>query len=370
MRFSSALLFLAAARFATGAALSIPNQLAGPGQMIRTAVSLASEGRAVSGIQFDIEWDQGIDAQAAVGRLVGESSKILYSALPADHAIRYLIAGINQNALPDGDLLQLFLVVGAGAQPGSAQVRITHAVATSPEGDSVPLRSASATIQIQGGAVAPTIDSQAILNSASLLPGPVSPGEIVTLLGSMGTDSMLFNGIKAPILYAGSNQVNAIVPFGLDPSAPVSLELRTRGQSLATVLLPAAVAAPAIFTQIATGAGPGAILNEDFTPNSFSNPAAPDSIVMLYGTGFGTLAPSALDGQIATGAASTTLPVLATIGGIPSEVTYAGAAPGLVSGVVQINVRIPRDLRASPFTPISLRIGSAVTPPGVTVSIQ
>jgi uncharacterized protein (TIGR03437 family) len=33
------------------------------------------------------------------------------------------------------------------------------------------------------------------------------------------------------------------------------------------------------------------------------------------------------------------------VGGINAEVLYAGAAPGLVSGVFQLNVRLPPSLR-------------------------
>ena len=62
--------------------------------------------------------------------------------------------------------------------------------------------------------------------------------------------------------------------------------------------------------------------------------------------------------------------VSAIIGDIPAEVVYAGAAPGLVAGVTQINVRVPVGLPSNAFTPITLRIGSVATPPGTTVSIR
>ncbi len=129
-------------------------------------------------------------------------------------------------------------------------------------------------------------------------------------------------------------------------------------------------AAPAIFTVSGNGTGPGAILNEDYTVNSFSNPAAPGSVILVYATGFGPLSPPAADGEIATAAAPTTLTVSARIAGIPSEVTYAGAAPGLIAGVVQINVRIPKGAGPNPAAPILLSAGSAATPAGVTVALQ
>ena len=87
------------------------------------------------------------------------------------------------------------------------------------------------------------------------MPGPVSPGEI-TLLGNLPTTQplLLFNGIQAFILYAGWNQVNAIVPFGLAFDAPANLEVRT-GNGSATLPVAVAPVAPAIFTQSSAGNG-------------------------------------------------------------------------------------------------------------------
>jgi uncharacterized protein (TIGR03437 family) len=209
-----------------------------------------------------------------------------------------------------------------------------------------------------------------VLNAASLVAGPVSPGEIVTLLGNLPNTQplVLFNGIPAPVLYAGLNQVNAIVPFGLATDAPANLEVRTGGGS-ATLSVPVAPVTPAIFAQGNAGMGQGAILNQDFTTNSANNPATRGSIVILYGTGFGMLDPQTADGQIAVGAAPTRRVVTASIAGAAAEVTYAGAAPGLIAGVVQVNVRVPDGVAPNLAAPILLTIGQAVMP-SVTVAIR
>ena len=93
------------------------------------------------------------------------------------------------------------------------------------------------------------------------------------------------------------------------------------------------------------------------------------TIVILYGTGFGLLDPQLADGKIADRAAVTRLGVTASIGGISAEVTYAGAAPGLIAGVVQVNLRVPDGVAPNLAAPISLTIGQAVTP-SVTVAIR
>jgi uncharacterized protein (TIGR03437 family) len=61
------------------------------------------------------------------------------------------------------------------------------------------------------------------------------------------------------------------------------------------------------------------------------------------------------------------LPVSVTIGGHALEVGYAGAAPGMVSGVLQVTVRLPTDIEPIvpqagvpiPFFPVDLRVGNA-----------
>jgi uncharacterized protein (TIGR03437 family) len=91
---------------------------------------------------------------------------------------------------------------------------------------------------------------------------------------------------------------------------------------------------------------------------------------MIYGTGFGTLNPLPADGQIEPVPATTTSAVTATIGGIAAEVLYAGAAPGLIAGVEQINVRVPAEVTPAGAVPVSLQIGSFTTSSGVTVAVQ
>jgi uncharacterized protein (TIGR03437 family) len=179
---------------------------------------------------------------------------------------------------------------------------------------------------------------------------------------------VLFGGVPAPILYAGLNQVNAVVPFGLPPDSLADLEVRTSTGS-ASLPVPVVPVTPAVFALGTAGTGQGAILNQDMTANSPDHPASPGSIVVLYGTGFGLLDPQPADGQVAGGVAATRLVVTASIAGIAAEVTYAGAAPGLIAGVVQVNLRVPDAVAPSLAAPVTLTIGHVATP-GVTVAIR
>lgn len=353
--------------------LSLSNQTAVPGQLLVSSLAFSSQGQAVSGLQFDLNSDAALTFTVLPDVQIGSAAKVLYSAALSNGIFRVLIVGMNQTTIGDGGLLRLLIAVDPNASPGTAQLRISNAIATDPGGGAVAVSATAATVQILAGSAGQSFPAVSLVNAASLQPGPISPGEIVAIFGGAGlsaTSSVQIGGASAPLLYVGPGQVNAIVPLGLDTSTDASLELLTPLWSMGPISLPTAAVSPALFTQAANGTGPGAILNQDYSLNSFSNPAPAGSIIMLYGTGFGPLVPPAADGQTATGPAQTAMSVTASIGGIPAEVLYAGAAPGLIAGVVQINVQIPQNAPSSPAAPVSLGVGSAVTPAGVTVAIR
>ena len=364
--------FLLLCTSASAAVLSLQDQAGGAGQTVVAAVSFSSEGQAIGGLQFDLEWDAALDVRITAGTRTRASSKLLYTASTGPRGTRCLFIGSNRDTLGDGDLLSVFVVIAPDAPAGTAMVRFTNAVATSPDGTPVVLRSQPASVRVQSGSAPQPLPPESILNAASMLPGPVAPGEIVTLFGSLPQASLelLFNGVPAPILYTGLDQVNAIVPFSVDPGATLHLEARSNGRIVAQASLAAAPVAPAAFTLSGTGIGPGAVLNQDYSLNSVTNPAEAGTIIMVYGTGFGVLYPPAADGQAPGAAAATVLPVTAAVAGIPAEVAYAGAAPGLVAGIAQINVRIPSGLGSNSAASVSLQIGSALTQSGVTVAIR
>ena len=356
------------------AEISLPSQVATAGQLIATSAALSTEGAQISGLQFDLEWDAGLNVQIVVGRGVVSSGKLLYSAQLAARSTRVLIVGLDQGTLPDGELLRLFIV--AGSEVGSSQLRLTNLVGATPDGDPIVIRASATTIRIDPGPSGVTLLPESVLNAASLRSGPIAPGEIVTLLGAFGINPgsspgvvATVNGVTAFVSYAAGNQINAVVPIGIGPSTPAEIAVRGQNGQLAQVTVPTATASPALFTQNGTGIGPGAILNEDYSVNSISNPAPAGSVVMMYGTGFGPLIAPVRDGE-AGGLSSTAFTVSAKIAGVPADVPYAGAAPGLPAGVVQINVRVPPGLTFKPSAAIELKAGSFDIPGGVSVAIR
>jgi uncharacterized protein (TIGR03437 family) len=341
-------------------------------------------------VQFDLQYDgSAMTVVAIAGDALRVSGKSLYYKDLTPNLRRFIAIGLNQNSIPQGTLISLFLIVDPNALAGVHALTLTNLLSTAPAGESMP------TVGVTNGSVdieGPTglkLQPAGILNAASLDPGSVSPGEIVTLIGSgigpalalppgssasstvLGDTTVLFDGITAPLLFASPNQINAIVPFGVSGQDTTQMVITSGGQVIAGLPLPVTAAAPAIFSLAATGVGPGAILNQDTSLNSQLNPADRGSVVAIYATGFGQTDPPGVDGQVTADLLPRpTLHVSVQIGGADAEVLYAGAAPGLVAGVFQINCRIPTNLAPGDSVAVRLIVGAALSPPGITLAIR
>jgi uncharacterized protein (TIGR03437 family) len=210
----------------------------------------------------------------------------------------------------------------------------------------------------------------AIAGSGSGLQGSIAPGELISIFGEglEGGTQVLINGIAAPVIYASPGQVNTIVPFEITGSPTATVQVVATGLSAGSWLVPSAPSAPSIFTASGTGIGPGAIVNADGSINTPSNPASRGTAIQIYATGGGQTSPASLTGSVAQSAANLTLPVTVTIGGTNAQVLYAGAAPGELAGVIQINAIVPPNASPGP-RPVLINISGAPSQPGVTISI-
>ena len=235
------------------------------------------------------------------------------------------------------------------------------------------------------------ISPKGVVNAASYLTGPVAPGEIIAMFGSglgslngVGTTldptglvsnsvagrKLLFDGQPSPLFYVRADQINAVVPYSVAGKASTEVQLDCKGAKSNSVTLSVASVAPGIFTADSSGKGLGAILNQDGSLNSSSKPAQAGSIVIIYATGQGQTNPPGIDGKLATAPyPQPVLPVSLTIGGIPAEILYAGAAPGF-AGLMQINARLPAGVTPGNSVPVVLSIGGNPSQPGVTLAVQ
>jgi uncharacterized protein (TIGR03437 family) len=368
-----------------------PNQAAAPGTSVVIPVVFASQDDSISGFQFDLQYDSAaLSLVAALGYPALNSQKSLYVADLAPNKKRFLIVGVNQNLIADGTSINLFVNLNQSVANGVYALELSNLAATDPYGNAIPITGNDGTVTVQGMVgQAVRLQPQGVLNGASLLSGPVAPGEIITLIGTgigpassqqpvaapsstvfAGT-SVLFDGTPAPLLWGAPSQINAIVPFGLSATTTTKLQVVSQGQVIAQLPLTVVVAVPAILTLDSRGAGPGAILNQDSTVNSPSNPAAPGSVVSGFATGAGQTGPPGIDGQVATVILpSPLLAVSVRIGGLDSQVMYAGAAPGIIAGVIQVNCVIPADIPSGPAIPIVLNVGTASSPAGITLAVK
>ena len=64
-----------------------------------------------------------------------------------------------------------------------------------------------------------------------------------------------------------------------------------------------------------------------------------------------------------------TQPVSVTIGGLAATVTYAGAAPGAIAGLTQINARMSATVAAGDAVPVEVRVGGVPSQAGVTLVV-
>jgi uncharacterized protein (TIGR03437 family) len=191
---------------------------------------------------------------------------------------------------------------------------------------------------------------------------------------------VLIDGIPAPLIYVSSGQLSGIVPYGVEigvescgdlyPVCPSILEIEHDGLRSEPYEVTISDAAPAIFSADSSGSGQGAILNQDGSINGAENPAAPGSVIVFYATGEGLADPPSEDGKIAgTVLPQPVLPVAVKIGGIEPEVLYAGTAPGLTAGVMQVNVRVPADLAQLGAVGIELIVGDHSSGTSVVVIV-
>ena len=178
----------------------------------------------------------------------------------------------------------------------------------------------------------------------------MASGEIVTLFGVGFGDNptVSFSQTPAPILYASNCQINAVVPFVVTPGQNTFVSVQSAGQTIGPVKLPVVAAAPGLFTMTQNGTGQAAILNQDYSVNSASNPAPRGSFVAVYLTGTGALDPRIADGSL--GPMSPPFPaptagITAAIGGVAATVLFKGQAPGLIAGATQVNVQCRKTRR-------------------------
>ena len=229
---------------------------------------------------------------------------------------------------------------------------------------------ASTSVPVAAPSTSPLAFSAA--NAASLLPGPVAPGEIVVLSGTglgpdtgasatfdsgmlptqLGGTEVHFDGIAAPLFYVQSSQINVQAPYALSGKSTTHVEVWRQGKSIGSIDLAVVPAAPALYP---------VALNADGSANSLARPAASGEVLTLYATGEGLT-----DGPNVSGATAQSpyprpkLLVSLKIADVAAQVVDAFSAPGVV-GMLQVTVRVPAGLTAGQAS-MQLSVGGVAAP--------
>lgn len=148
-----------------------------------------------------------------------------------------------------------------------------------------------------------------------------------------------FGDLPAPVLYASRTQMNVIVPNGIQPGALVSI----RTDRTPPITVRAEASALSVL----------AVTNADGSVNQANNPAPRGSVVSFWLTGSGR--DDRPDGFVATGAKDTQC---CWITDASSTTLYAGDAPGFVTALTQMNVRV-----GSSFAEVKDRNGGSLYVP-------
>jgi uncharacterized protein (TIGR03437 family) len=224
---------------------------------------------------------------------------------------------------------------------------------------------------LTGGEVqSASIVVSAVLNGASNLSGPVSPGEIVVITGSglgpgqlvpatpganglynaqLSGTTVQFNGTSAPLLYTWATQVAVQVPDSVS-AGPAQIAVTYEGRESASFPVQITPYAPGVFTLGLTGKGQAVAINQDGTINTGSTPAQVGNVISLYATGVGQG-----DG-----------PVTVTIGGQSAILTHTKK----IAGVMQIDARIPGGIQTGSVVPVVVQVGNTSSQTGVTIAVQ
>ncbi|MEI9812937.1 MAG: hypothetical protein WDO18_09825 [Acidobacteriota bacterium] len=237
----------------------------------------------------------------------------------------------------------------------------------------------------------PVVATNSIVNAVSYAGGSVAPGELISIFGSnfgvTGLQSAIpvnnrlplalspiqvwFDGQPGAIAAATATQINVFVPASVAGKTEVKIAVQVDDALSPAVTLPVRDTVFGLAAADSSGRGQGAILNANGTLNSRSNPAAPGSIIVLFGTGEGPVTPQAIEGSlnITTPYPVSKASLSVKIGGQQAEILYSGGAPTLPIGVYQINARIPQ---ATPPGDVNVEVvaASGATSNAVTVAVQ
>jgi uncharacterized protein (TIGR03437 family) len=272
----------------------------------------------------------------------------LPTVIPPKVMVGSLEATVTSSVLAPGlvGVYQVSFVVPKGTPPGPQLVWLEYGarrsnVVTLPVSDprrplaAVAVNAASGDAGIAGLAWITLFGDRLAERTREWAPSDFEGGRLPLALEGV---SVTVNGKPAAIGFVSPAQVNLLSPA--DPAeGPVLVEI-ANGHGTSSVTVKQQKYSPGFFAYKLDNRSYTSAVRADATLITRSNPAAPGETVLLFGTGFGAVAPGPPQGENFQGAYPLAEPSLLAvrIGGIRAQVDFAG----LISpGLYQFNVKVP-----------------------------
>jgi uncharacterized protein (TIGR03437 family) len=315
----------------TGSAMVWATFLGGTGADAAQTIATDAAGNVwVSGATQSTDFPTTVSVAPRGSEFLAElnstGSTLSYAALFPSNTVAQALAVDASGMVHIGGANGLISAFPAGSAPGQTSAPWMSGIANAAGGVLSGRLAPGELISLYGLHLGPVAPISATFNAAGFLP---------TTLGAV---QITVNGIPAPLLYVSDTQINAVVPVELTAGSSAELELARNGVPVQDFRVQVDIVAPQVFRN---PNGSAAAINQDGTVNSQANPAKAGSYISIWATGTGYFPGS--DGQIATGANQFCGLVgycEVFVGGSQLNVLYAGAAPGMVNGVVQINFQV------------------------------
>jgi uncharacterized protein (TIGR03437 family) len=284
-------------------------------------------------------WGLAVDSSGNV--LIGQIGNLSIRVVDRSGVIRTLVFDVDATGL-SGDANGNLWIAGTG---GAVWTQGGVLWLLSQSGSPFPL--------------GPVIADNGVMNPASGQVAVIAPGEMVTISGGnlgpagglgvaigsrvlpteLGGVQVLFDGVAAPLLQVGASQIQAVVPFAVSGKSTAGIQVAYGGLISNTETIAVLPAVPGIH-------GVATPLNA---------PAGPGSYISVFVTGSGGMLPPEADGMLGTNRTSVpalgvsaylvALPFSATpVPWTPLDVTSAGSASWLISGAIQVNIKLPDPL--------------------------
>jgi uncharacterized protein (TIGR03437 family) len=213
---------------------------------------------------------------------------------------------------------------------------------------------------------APAVSLSQVRNAFSLQPGPIAPGEIVSLglpgfvpaqtadiglnvLAPMTTNlagvQVLFDGRPAFLITVDYGRVVCIAPVEIAGQGSTAIQVNVNGTMSNILNAPVTQTALGLLTADESGSGLANARNSDGSLNGPRNPAAAGTALTLYVTGVGLTVPPEMDGVIPSNSAIVpAASTLSFLGLLEISSTTFYALPGFVPGLFALDVVTPNNV--------------------------